>query len=325
MAEAGLHHGIAAWRRRLGALCASLLLAACATPPAGSPAPSASDGARFAALGDVPYSQAQANRLGDMLAEINAAAPAFAIHLGDITSGQGPCSDEWLQARARQFETLSTPFVLVPGDNEWTDCHRSGYDPLERLNALRNLFHAHDPRLPAFARQSADARFTEYREHVRWVAGRALFVTLNVPGSNNNLGRTQQMDAEHARRMFAVFDWLDEAFALAESRHLDAVVVLMHANPGLDERARPRPGVEDGYAALRRVLVEQARWFARPVILMHGDTHGFRRDHPLPEAPNLLRIEADGWPALGWLHVSIPALQTDASSDAVRVRRHLLR
>ncbi len=33
--------------------------------------------------------------------------------------------------------------VYTPGDNEWTDCHRSNngkYDPLERLAALRNGF-----------------------------------------------------------------------------------------------------------------------------------------------------------------------------------------
>ena len=34
--------------------------------------------------------------------------------------------------------------IYVPGDNEWTDCHRAnngGYDPLERLAFLRAMFY----------------------------------------------------------------------------------------------------------------------------------------------------------------------------------------
>jgi hypothetical protein len=46
-----------------------------------------------------------------------------------------------------------TPFVFVPGDNDWTDCHRraGAYDPLERLARLRVFFAGPaDPRpLPA--------------------------------------------------------------------------------------------------------------------------------------------------------------------------------
>jgi len=34
------------------------------------------------------------------------------------------------------FETFEAPLIFVPGDNEWTDCHRQNngsYDPIERL------------------------------------------------------------------------------------------------------------------------------------------------------------------------------------------------
>ena len=307
--------------RRLALLVLPLALAACAHssgPAAGTPF--------FVALGDAPYSRAQVQVLDDTIAEINAARPAFVVHVGDITAGQGPCDDAWLQARARQFDRIEAPFVLLPGDNEWTDCHRGGFDPLERLAAWRRLFHAKDPALRDFSRQSADPRFAEYREHVRWTAGRTLFVGLNVPGSNNNLGRTPAMDAEHAQRMFAVFDWLDEAFKLAESRQMQAVVLFMQANPGVDDRARPRAGKEDGYAALRRVLVEQARWFGRTVVLVHGDTHSFRLDRPMPEAPNLQRIETDGWPHTGWLRIGLPdAAGAPGVHDTVHVQRHLQR
>ena len=145
-------------------------------------------------MGDTPYSQAQANLLDAMIERMNAEPLAFVVHVGDITSGTGPCGDAWLEARKRQFARLRHPFVLLPGDNEWTDCHRTGFDPLERLARWRSLFCAEVPGL-ALERQPG-----EYCENVRWQSGSALFIGVNVPGSYNNLARDP---AEHARRMAA--------------------------------------------------------------------------------------------------------------------------
>jgi hypothetical protein len=284
----------------LRALVAALLLSGCAaTPPA---APDRQDFAQvFVLFGDAPYSQSQANLLDGMIDRVNTQRPAFVVHLGDITSGNGPCTDEWFEARRKQFSRFAAPFVLVPGDNEWTDCHRSGHDPLERLAKVRQLFHAGAVSLPAFARQSA-AR----PEHVRWVWDGAVFVALNVPGSNNNLGRTPAMDDEYAARMFAVAAWLREAERLAAAPRIRALVVLMQANP--DFEGRPRTGsLPDGYAGLRAALSETARRLGKPLIVAHGDTHRFRQDRPVPGIPNLVRIEVDGWPWLGWLKVRMQA------------------
>jgi hypothetical protein len=268
-----------------------LALTACAPAPQRPAAPA------FALFGDAPYSQAQANLLDSMIDEMNAEPLQFAVHLGDITSGTGPCDDEWIAARQRQFARIRHPFVLIFGDNEWTDCHRSGFDPLERLGKLRSLFHAQQPPLARFERQSRTRP-----EHARWVAAGMLFVTLNVPGSNNNLGRSPAMDAEHAARMEAVFDWLEDAVSLAEAPDIGALVVLMHANP-LFEGAAPRPGKTDGYAPLRHVLQSHAQWLSKPLVVVHGDTHRHKHDRPMRAAPGLVRIEVDGWPALGWLVV----------------------
>jgi hypothetical protein len=103
-------------------------------------------------MGDTPYSQAQANLLDSLIDQVNAEPLAFAAHVGDITSGQGPCDDDWLHARKRQFERFRIPFVLLPGDNDWTDCHRSGFDPMERLAKWRQLFCV-QVALPGFVRQ----------------------------------------------------------------------------------------------------------------------------------------------------------------------------
>ncbi len=285
-------------------LAVALLLAGCAAgaphePPHEQPDPPSATA--FALLGDAPYSQPHANLLDDMIEEINAAKPAFVVHLGDITGGHGPCTDQWFEERKTQFARFASPFVLVPGDNEWTDCHRTGFDPLERLAKVRKLFHSRASPLPGFTRQSA-----VYPEHVRWMSGDTLFVGLNVPGSNNNLGRTPEMDAEHATRMRAVLAWLGEAAKLALAPRIRALVVLMQANPDFEGRPRT-PGLSDGYAGLRNALAGAAMALDKPLLVAHGDTHRFKLDRPLAGAPNLVRIQVDGWPRLGWLKVRMSA------------------
>lgn len=242
----------------------------------------------FALFGDTPYSYAQANLLDALIDQMNREPLAFAAHVGDITAGDGPCDDAWLEARRRQFGRILHPFVLLPGDNEWTDCHRTGFDPLERLAKWRSLFCQPVTQL-ALTRQRG-----EYCEHVRWEVNGIVFAGVNVPGSNNNLGRTPQMDAEHAQRMHAVFAWLDEAQALARNRK--GLVVLMQANPFLE----PRAGA-DGFAALREWLRRAAAERPARLILVHGDTHLHRDDAPLP---GLRRVVVPGSPQVRWLRAS---------------------
>ena len=239
-----------------------LLLSACAR--AVSPA----DGA-FGVLGDTPYSAAEVERLDRLIDEMNARPLAFVVHVGDIGASRSSCTDRWLHERKAQFARIRHPFVLLPGDNEWSNCKQ----PLERLKLWRQLFCS--TALPV-ARQSG-----EYCEHLRWEAGGHVFVTLNVPGHDNNVAH-----AEHAPRMRAVHAWLDEAAALAEKRAA-GLVVLMQANPFL-----PR-----GFGSLVDRLGTLGA--ARPgkVTLIHGDTHIYRDDEPLP---GLRRIEVWGSPFVAW-------------------------
>ncbi len=247
-------------------------------------------------MGDTPYSEGEVRRLESLIDALNAEELAFVAHVGDITSGRGPCTDEWFEARKQQLARIRHPFILLPGDNDWTDCHRSGFDPMERLARWRTLF--------CFPEKSFSGREIrlerqagEYCEHVRWEHEGLLFVALNVQGSNNNLGRTEAMDAEHERRMAAVFEWLDESIAAAESRGAAKVVVLMQADPF--ERRSP-----DGFARLRNVLAEHAQWLKGRLVLVHGDSHVYKDDEPIP---GLRRIEVWGSRFVSWLRGSSAA------------------
>ena len=142
-------------------------------------------------------------------------------------------------------------------------------------------------------------------------------MTLNVPGSNNNLGRIPAMDREYEDRMKAVLGWLDEAVRLAAAPGIERLFVFMQADPDFAEtQLRKQP---DGYATLLDAFRKHAKQLKKPFIVGHGDTHRFRYDHPVPRAPNLVRIEVDGWPWLGWLKV----LASPDPADPIVVERFL--
>jgi hypothetical protein len=290
-----------------------ILLAACTASQPAPLLPAAKSRFTFALLGDTPYSSVEASALDGIIREMNADDLAFVIHVGDITAGNGPCSDDWFEARKRQFNAIRHPFIIVPGDNDWVDCHRSGFDPMERLSKFRALFESGDASLGAqtipLERQAG--RYSEYREHMRWVAANVLFVGLNVQGSNNNLGRTPAMDAEYRRRMAAVFAWLDDSVALAQSRSLAGMVIFTQADPDFEGKFKRKPGSPDGFAEFRKALLAAALKLGKPVLFVNGDTHLFRLDHPLRDPAtgkpieNFTRVIVFGSPFTRWIRGGI--------------------
>jgi len=253
-----------------------LLLAGCAGH---EPAP-ANAKLIFGVLGDAPYSQSEVPRLDAVIGQLNAEALEFVVHVGDIGSSTPAqaCGDAWLAARKAQFARIRHPFLLIPGDNEWSNCRQ----PLERLKAWRRVFC--NPKFVNLERQAG-----EYCEHVRWEAGGWVFVALNVPGHDNNLRHP-----EYGPRMAAVLSWLDQAAALAERRK--GLVVLMQADPFI---TLPR----DGFASLRKRLEDLGSRSPGKIVLIHGDTHVYRDDEPLA---GVRRIEVWGSPFVEWTRVGLP-------------------
>lgn len=306
--------GLAARRSVLARLSLVLLALAGCTAHIPPPLPSAfHPPLAFALIGDTPYNESEAAVLDRVIDEMNGEDLAFVIHVGDITGGLGPCTDAWLEARKRQFERSKHPFVIVPGDNEWVDCHRSGMDPLERLAKFRELFESGDSSLGerklGLERQSG--RYAAYREHVRWTTGNVLFVGLNVQGSNNNLGRSAAMDAEYRDRMPAVLDWMRDSLRVARERQVAGMVIFAQADPDFEGRTRRRGG--DGFAGFRDALRDLAVDFAKPVLFVNGDTHFYKLDKPLLDPrtgrplENFTRVVVFGSPQTRWIRAGIDA------------------
>jgi hypothetical protein len=74
-------------------------------------------------------------------------------------------------------------------------------------------------------------------------------------------------------------------------------VVLMHANPFLARRIGA-----DGYETVRDRLRRLGAAMPGKVLLVHGDTHQYRDDEPLP---GLRRVEVYGWPHIRWAKARI--------------------
>jgi hypothetical protein len=97
-------------------------------------------GFRFLATGDLPYSEDQYFQYRRLLKQSERGNFEFLIHVGDIKAQSASCSDEELSKIRDLFRAYRKPVVYTPGDNDWSDCHGVGADPIERLNRVREPF-----------------------------------------------------------------------------------------------------------------------------------------------------------------------------------------
>jgi hypothetical protein len=255
-------------------------------------------------IGDIPYTVEEERKTDLLFGEMDSEKLAFVVHVGDIKSGSSPCTDELFLREKERFEDSANPLVYVPGDNEWTDCEHTGFDPIERLERLREIFFVGDESLGEatipLTRQSAD-----YPENVRWSYGGATFLGLNVPGPNNNYG--DEASGEYERRNEANLEWMREGFERAAAEGSSALMIVLQANPGFELPPEERIGYNDLLAALEAETVA----FGKPVVLVHGDTHTFQIDKPMASSTSVERVEiftlveTFGSPTVGWVRAGV--------------------
>jgi hypothetical protein len=253
----------------------------------------------FAAIGDLPYGSPQ--ELAEMAEQVNRQPVAFTIHVGDIKSGGSVCSDDAFLTVRSLFDRFDKPLVYTPGDNEWTDCHRrscGSYDPLERLDKLRQLFFATPDSLGkqklALQTQGGSARHARFVENRRWQRGKLTFATLHLVGSNNNWQPELPSVSEFAAREEANIAWLRDTFDEARTRGDVAVVLAMQADTFFGQ-----PVPDSGFTRWVAALADEVARWRKPVLLIQGDTHRYLVDRPLKQAdgtplPQLLRVVVPG-------------------------------
>ncbi|HLF77658.1 MAG TPA: hypothetical protein VJB57_09230 [Dehalococcoidia bacterium] len=284
--------------------------------------------------GDVPYASAGTGtatpKVPNLIAHVNAANVAFTIFDGDTKDGSSMCTDAIIGSQVRErFNSTSAPTIYTPGDNEWTDCHRTnngGHDPLERLSYLRKtLFNTADSfgqRKLSLEHQGALGG--PYSENTRWVYNNVVFATLHVVGSNNNKISADTCLASNSRRTKAQCDagnveylerdamnlaWLRRSFDVAKQLNSPGIMITIQANPGFDlpdttSNEREAAGV-DGFNNFLQTLIQETRAYSGQVVLVHGDSHYFRIDMPLLDPgrllPNFTRVETFGSANAHWV------------------------
>lgn len=287
----------------------------------------------LALIGDVPYRDEDIPKLDRVLAAINQDRDVlWTIHTGDIKSGSSPCSDAVLQARLIQLSQLIHPMVYTPGDNEWTDCHRSGFAPLERLAMVRSLFfpipgQTLGVKPMTVVSQAGDSRWGEFVENVRWLRQGVVFATLHVVGSHNALdgfaGRTAADDEEVTRRSAAAIAWLRETFAVARQDEARAVFLAMQADMALEATAGSPE--RRGFDALVMALEQETLGFSGVTWLAHGDSHIFRLDRPLRGSKDgrliesFSRIENFGDLDAHWVKITVDPDDPEVFSASARM------
>jgi hypothetical protein len=323
------------------ALAASLVIPLAAPAADPQPAKRLPQASTLAVIGDWPYNSVLHKSARLLIDSINADPQVqLVLHIGDIHSGSMPCTGagldpvpagadpKWNEGIFRLFEQFRKPLVYTPGDNEWTDCHKkkqaTSGAPLDELAGVRKLFFPTPgttlgmqkkrvrTQAQSFDRSHpADAQFVE---NVMWQQAGVVFVTVHMPGSNNDgLPWTAPFTNETARvrevaqRTGAGLRWLQAAFARAAKEDAKAVLIGVQADMWDPEAAASDGDGLGGYTFFVHELANLVLRFRRPVLLINGDSHVYGADRPLadpasatgkmhgaPAVPNLTRITIQG-------------------------------
>ncbi|ATQ70237.1 MULTISPECIES: metallophosphoesterase [Methylosinus] len=292
----------------------------------------------IAVFGDWPYNTNLLNNANLLLDSINSDPDVkLVMHVGDIHSGSAPCTSAdilppiqtsvpgWNQQIYAIFQKFHAPVVYTPGDNEWTDCHKTkagaAGDPLKELDSIRSLFFARpghtlglaDREVFSQADYASVPADAAYVENLIWMDAKTVFVTLNLPGSNNDglkWGTFENLEARKAEvkaRTAADTRWLQAAFRLANKEKATGVVIGVQADMwDLSAVAAGGDGLNH-YTTLVKELARLTLAFNKPVLLINGDSHVYGTDHPLANptslhgkihnaapTPNLTRVTVQG-------------------------------
>lgn len=219
----------------------------------------------FAAMGDVPYSKNEADRFEEQVTELPEEAE-FLIHVGDIKRGFFPCLESAYISVAETLRLCKAPVFIIPGDNEWNDCPL----PARGAENWRKHFTRFDEHWESDFEVS---RQEELLENFAFVHERVLFIGLNLVG-----GRVLNREKWNARLELDA-DWVDSQVK-SRAAEVDFVVVFTHAGPG------------ENHDAFFDRFVVTARWFIKPVLVLHGDGHRWKYDQPFDQR-NIYRIQVD--------------------------------
>ncbi len=201
-------------------------------------------------------------------------------------------------------------YVTDPLTSNWIDY--AGGDPVANLDLVRSIFFS-SPGKTLGAAMSVHTQAQEYDtahptdssyvENVWFEKSGILFVTLNIPGGSNNgtdswyvvPASSPVQYQEVSNRSGATLRWLDTAFARATANGDKGIVIMEQADMwDLDGKLMTDQHLTE-YKQYIDKIAALTTSFAKPVVLINGDSHFYRSDNPLSagadckvEIPSLL-------------------------------------
>lgn len=316
-------------RVMMAAAAAAVVSASLLAPPAMAEGDNdAGEGSRgrlsFAVIGDVPYGDAEIQAFPSYVQDINAHTElSFVGHVGDIKNGSSLCSDQYFAGIRKNFDSFTLPLVYTPGDNEWTDCHRTNngaYNPLERLAKIRDVFFPQPGTTLGASMKVKSQAAQGLPENVNFQKKGVAFTAVNIPGSDNsmlpwtglgNTAPTAEQEAEVRHRTAADVTELKDTFGKARENGDRAVVVMTQADMFDPTVTSPSQADFGAFKPLVQTLIEESNSFGGPVYLINGDSHVYNQDHPLAAGSPWLDFYGQGTPAANLTRVTV-----DGSSNA---------
>ncbi len=294
----------------------------------------------FAFIGDAPYGTDAFNKFPSLVQNIDADPDvSFVAHSGDIKSGSTLCSNQLITSTFQLYQQFDDPFWYTPGDNEWTDCHRTnngGHLPTERLAFIRQTFFPNPSQttggttMPVVSQaSSSDPAMQPFVENTAFQRECVTFGAIHVVGSNDDGDPWSQYPgnaglglaagdqptmrlAEYTARRAASVAWIDKVFDDAVAANSEAVFLMMQAEPT----------TANAFSLVRAKILARAAAFGKPVIMAHGDAHVYTLTPNYGGVANLTRLENPGDTTAvdRWLKVTASCGTNSSSVFAVQTR-----
>lgn len=217
-----------------------------------------------------------------------------------------PGDNEWTDCHkikegggAYNATTGGIDYATDPTTHDWIDY--AGGNPVANLDLVRSIFFSTPGKTlggsmtvhtQAQEYDTAHPTDSSYVENVWFEKSGVLFVALNIPGGSNNdtdpwygaptMSPAQQQ--EIVNRTGATLRWLDTAFAKATANGDKALVIMEQADMwDLDGKTMVNQHLTE-YKQYIDKIATLTTAFAKPVLLINGDSHFYRSDNPLVKA-----------------------------------------
>ena len=289
---------------------------------------------KFIALGDLPSDEKNYLLYETLIKDINSIKPSLVIHTGDATH-PGDCTNKTIDHGYNYMNSFDAPVLFTLGDNDWTDCPKSDFNSIERLNYYRKTHFDSNSTLGAKPLKVFNQSESGYPENIRLSKDNIGFVTVHVIRTINNIiPLKSDLREEFVSRNIANLAWLEQSFN--EFSNTDAIVVTLHANM-FESQKLPLKMLAHKIYKNKKLLIDYKTYktlfrtlfgspdykfklpyrdigatiqklssdFKKPLLLLHGDTHFHRITRPLKNFPYLHVIETFGSPNIKAIEITV--------------------